>query len=76
MLWKLVFEEFGTNIQHIYVVYNILAYTLSKFPYTSVDKYKPITSKYQFLPNKLFTIGREEKNEDCFLIIILIVQRD
>ena len=61
MLWQLIIEEFGPNIQHITGFDKILADTLSKLTYTSVDKYATSTSKAQCHTNKIFTIGREEK---------------
>ena len=48
MLWRLIIVEVGTDIQHIAVVDNIVSDTLSILPYTSVDKYKPSTSKSHF----------------------------
>ena len=64
MFWRLIIEDFGPNIQHIYGFDNKLSDTLSGFPYTPVDKYKPSTSKSWCHKNKLFSIGREENNED------------
>ena len=37
MCWKIILEEFGTNIHHIYVVFNIVADTISIFPYTTIN---------------------------------------
>ena len=64
MRCRLILEEFGTNIQHIYGVENIVSDTLIIFPSTSRDKYKPCTRKAQYCANKLFVIGRVENNED------------
>ena len=64
MGWKLIIEEFGTNIQHIYVVYNMVTGTLRKFSSTSVDKYEPITRKSLCCANELFTVGWDENNKD------------
>ena len=61
--WQLIFEYFGPNIKHIAEVDNIVADMLSRFPYTSTDKYDPFTSKYQCCANELFSIGRVENNE-------------
>ena len=61
------------NIQHIAGFDNILADTLDRLPYTSVDKYKPITSKYQCNANKLFATDRVEDNKHCFSIDLLNV---
>ena len=66
MRWKLIIEEFGTNIQHIYGVDNIVADTLIRLPYMLSDKYEPFTRKDQCCTNELFNIGRVENNEDCF----------
>ena len=76
MLWQLILEEFGPNIHHISVVDNIVSYILGTFPYTPSNKYKSCTWKSQCHANKLFLIGREEKKEDCFLLIISIIQRE
>ena len=40
MHWQLIIEEFGTNIQQIAGVYNLVADTLSRLPYTPSDKYE------------------------------------
>ena len=64
MCWRLIHEEFRPDIQHIAGVYNILADTFIRLPYTSVDMYKPRTSKAQCRVNKFFAIGREENNKD------------
>ena len=45
MFWKLIFEYFWPNIQHITGVDNIVADTLIILPYISVNKYKPRKSK-------------------------------
>ena len=74
--WRLIIEEFGTYIQYISGVENIVADTLSRFPSTSINKYDTFTRKSQFRANKLFAIGRLEKNEDPFLQNILILQRE
>ena len=63
MLWRLILEEFGTNIQQIAGVDNIVADTLSRFTSTSIDKYDTCTRKAQCRTNELFTIGRVEKKE-------------
>ena len=76
MLWKLILEEFGPNIQHISGVDNIIADTLSILTFTPRDKYDLCTRKAQCCVNKLFIIGRVENNKDCFLLNILIVQRE
>ena len=38
MLWILILKEFGPNIQHIAVVDNIVADTLSRLPSTPCNK--------------------------------------
>ena len=62
MRWRLILEEFGTNIQNIAGVDNIVADTLSRLPYTPSKKYEPCTSKAKFHANGLFKIVRVEKN--------------
>ena len=59
--WLLILGDFGPNIQHIDGVYNIVSDTLIIFPYTSVNKYEPITSKSQCCADELFKIGWKEK---------------
>ena len=74
MRWRLILEEFGPNIQHIYGVYNILPDKLSRFKPNPVDKYKPCTGKAHCCTNTLFYIDRVEKNEHCFPLNLLILQ--
>ena len=76
MRWRLIVKEFGSNIQHIAVVDNIVAETLSRFPSMPSDTYKPCTRKSQCHANELFAIGRVENNEDCFPLNFLILQRE
>ena len=76
MHWRLILEQFGPNIQHIYGVDNIVADTLSILPYKPSNKYEPCTRKAQCCANNLFEIGRVENNEGCFPLNILIVQRE
>ena len=52
MIWRLIIKELGTYIQHIYGVENIVSSTLSRFPYSLVDKYHPITIKSQCCANE------------------------
>ena len=74
MRWRLILEEFGPNIQHISEVDNIVDGTLSRLPSASNNKKRPSTRKTQCCANKLFTVGREENNENCFPLNLLIVQ--
>ena len=74
MHWRLIIEEFGTNIQNISGSDNIVSDTLHRLTYKSVDKYEPITIKVQCRTNKLFTISRSENNEDFFLLSLLNVK--
>ena len=76
MFWRLILEELGPNIQHIYGVDNIVADTLSIFPSTPSNTYKPCTRKAQCRANELFALGRIENNQDYFPLNILIVQRE
>ena len=66
--WWLILEEFGPNIQNKSGVDNIVADTLSRLPYISIDKYEPRTRKSQCCVNELFDTGRVENNEDCFWV--------
>ena len=71
MHWRLIIKEFGLNVQHIYGVENMVADIIIILPSTSVDNYKPITSKSHCSANKVFVIGGEENNEDCFPLNLL-----
>ena len=51
MLWQIIPEEFGPNIHHMDRVDNTVAYDLSRFLSTKVDKYKTSTSKDQCRKN-------------------------
>ena len=76
MLWRIILEEFGPNIQHISGVDNIVADTLSRFPSRPSNKYNSCRRKAQCRTNELFELGRVKNNEDCFPLNILIVQRE
>ena len=58
MCLKLILEEFGPTVHHIYGVDNIVYDMLSILPYTPSDKYDPCTSKQQYCENDLFEIGK------------------
>ena len=51
MRWQLILEEFGPNIQPIAGVGNIVADTLSRFPYMPSEKHEYCTSKAQCCAN-------------------------
>ena len=55
MCWKLILEEFGTNIHHISGVDNIVADTLSRLMFTTFNQDKPRTSRDLSSVNELFT---------------------
>ena len=76
MRWILILKEFGPNIQHISVVENIVADTLSRFPFTHSNKYNPCTRKAQNRANESFPLGRLESNEEPPPLNLLIVQRE
>ena len=76
MHWQLIIKEFGPNTQHISGVDNIVNDTLSRLPSISVYEYDISTSKAQCFTNELFAIIRAEKNEDCFPLNLLNVQRE
>ena len=76
MRWQLIIKEFGPNIQHIARVDNIVADTLIRFPSTPSDNNETCTRKAQCRADKLFAIGREENNDNCFPLKLLIVQRE
>ena len=74
MRWWLVLEYFGTNVQHIYGVENIVADLLRRLISTYVYKYKPSTKNTQCRTNNLFVISTAYNNEDCFPLNILNVK--
>ena len=73
---QLIIKEFGPNIQHIAGVDNIASDTISRLPSTPSDKNNPYTRKAQCRAKNLFAIGREDNNENCFPLNLLIVQRE
>ena len=64
MRWILILKEFGPNIQHIYVVENIVADTLSRLPSTHSNKYNSCKRKAQYCATESFALGSIENNED------------
>ena len=68
------YTAFDTHIQNIPGVDNIVDNTLSRLPFTYVDKYKSSRSKYQCCAKKLLAIGRVENRKYCFLLDLLNVQ--
>ena len=76
MRWQLILEDFGPDIQHIAGVDNIVADTLSRLPFMPRNKNEPFTRKAQCCTNELFAIDREENNEYCFPLNLLIVQKE
>ena len=74
MRWRKIIEELGLNIQHISGVEKIIDDTIVILPSASINKYDPITMKYQCCANELFTISRSEKKEYCFPLNLLNVQ--
>ena len=73
LLW-LILKEFGTNIQHISGVDNMVADTLSRLPSATSDKYESCTRNAQCCANELFSIGRVENEKYCFPLNFLFVQ--
>ena len=76
MRWGLILKEFGSKIHHIAGVDNKVSDTLSRLPSTPSDKNDPCTRKTQCCANELFAIGREEINDNCFSLKLLILQRE
>ena len=74
MRWWLILEEFGTNIQHIYGVENIVVDLLSRLTSTYFDKYKPSTKNAQCRTNKIFLISRADNSEGYFPLNLLNVK--
>ena len=67
-------KQFGTNIQHISGVENIVTDMLSRLSYTSINKYNTCKRNTQCCANNSFTIGILENNDDCFWLNILILK--
>ena len=76
MRWRIILEEFGPKNHYIYGVDNIVSDTLSRFSYTSIDKYEPSTKKDKCCANELLRIGRVENKAKCFSLDLLNVQRE
>ena len=62
MRWRLILEEFGTNIQDISGVDNIVSDMIGRLSSMPSKKYESCTSKAQCCANKLFATGRVENN--------------
>ena len=60
MYWQLILEEFGTNIQNIAVVDNIVADTINIFTFTTVDWDEPSTTRALSQANALFPTKTEQ----------------
>ena len=69
-------DYLGKLFKYIAVVDNILADTLSRMTSTPSNKNDTCTRKTQCRANELFAIGREENNENCFPLNLLIVKRE
>ena len=54
MCWQIVLEDFGSNIQYIAVVENIVADVISRFMSTSANQDEPSTSRAIGRMDKLF----------------------
>ena len=67
------YQKNGPNIEHISGFDKIVAYTISRLPYTSVYKYDPSISKAYCFANELFAIVRGG-GEDFPLLNILNVK--
>ena len=64
MLWRLILDKFGPNIQHRAVVDNIVSDTLSRLSSLLSNSYEPCTRKSEYHTNELFAIGEVLNNED------------
>ena len=65
MHWRVILEKlFIPNIQHISGVDNIVADTISRLPFMPSNKNETYTIKAQCHANELFTIFREENNDN------------
>ena len=71
MCCRIIFKDFGHNIQYIAEFDNILCDMISIFLSTWVNNYKPITSKIQYYTTALFSTGRVENKKYCFPLNLL-----
>ena len=76
MHWLPIIKEFGPNIYNIAVVYNLVADKLSRFPPVSIYQVYPSTIRYQIRVNYLFATSVVKNTNNCFLLDILIIQRE
>ena len=76
MRWRLIIEDFGPNIQHIYGVDNIVSDMLIRLTYASADTYDPSTVNAQCHTKELLAISREENKKYRFLLNILNLHRE
>ena len=76
MRWRLIIEDFGPNIQHIYGVDNIVSDMLIRLTYASADTYDPSTVNAQCDTKELLAISREENKKYRFLLNILNLHRE
>ena len=74
--WWLILKEFGTTIQHIYVVEIIVSEMISGPPSTKVDWDDTSISWSLSQVNKLFTTREEQNLDDRFPLDIVIVQQE
>jgi hypothetical protein len=74
MRWRLILEEFGSNIQHIAGVDNTVADMLSRLPSANCDEQTPSTDRESRHANELFAIN--ETNADVFPLTLLLVQAE
>ena len=58
--WRLKTKEFGTNIQHIYVIGNILADMLNRIVSVPNSQGNTITGRYKSFVNELLTNSVEK----------------
>ena len=57
--WKLILEEFGPSIHHIYGIDNLVADMISRLRSTTIDQYEPSTTIALSKANMLFKTREE-----------------
>ena len=73
MRWWLILKYFEPNIQHINVVDNMVADTISRLTYTTIDLDEPITNRARIWANELFATRVEQTVDDRYPLYLASV---
>jgi hypothetical protein len=71
MRWRLIFEEFGPNIQHIAGIDNVVADMLSCVPSANCDQDELEPSNAQHHAKELFALEVNTTNDDGFPLSLI-----